>query len=110
MSEYRIEGGFPIQGTITVSGNKNAALPCIAATLLTSEPVTLHNIPDIADTAVMLEILKALGASVKSAGKIRGQFTPKTYATAIFPSSFRKKYVHPYCLPALFWRAAARFV
>ena len=69
MSEYRIEGGFPIQGTITVSGNKNAALPCIAATLLTSEPVTLHNIPDIADTAVMLEILKALGASVKSAGK-----------------------------------------
>ena len=54
MSEYRIEGGFPIRGTITVSGNKNAALPCIAATLLTSEPVTLHNIPDIADTAVML--------------------------------------------------------
>ena len=69
MSEYHIEGGFPIKGTIKVSGNKNAALPCIAASILTSEPVTLHNIPDIADTGVMLEILKALGASVKSAGK-----------------------------------------
>ena len=69
MSEYRIDGGDPRRGPIPVSGNKHAALPCIAATLLTSEPVTLHNIPDIADTAVMLEILKALGASVKSAGK-----------------------------------------
>ena len=69
MSEYHIEGGFPIKGTIKVSGNKNAALPCIAASILTNEPVTLHNIPDIADTGVMLEILKALGASVKSAGK-----------------------------------------
>ena len=55
---YRIEGGFPIKGTITASGNKNAALPCIAATLLTSEPVVLENIPDIKDTGVMLEILQ----------------------------------------------------
>ena len=44
MYEYLIEGGFPIKGTITASGNKNAALPCIAATLLTAESVTLHNI------------------------------------------------------------------
>ena len=69
MIEYHIEGGFPIKGTIKASGNKNAALPCIAASLLTDEPVTLHNIPDIADTAVMLDIVKALGASVESAGK-----------------------------------------
>ena len=37
MHEYIIEGGFPIKGTITASGNKNSALPCIAATLLTDE-------------------------------------------------------------------------
>lgn len=43
MYEYHIEGGFPVKGTIRASGNKNAALPCIAATLLTSEPVTLRN-------------------------------------------------------------------
>ncbi|HPX27841.1 MAG TPA: UDP-N-acetylglucosamine 1-carboxyvinyltransferase, partial [Treponemataceae bacterium] len=47
MYEYHIEGGFPIKGTVKASGNKNAALPCIAAALLTSEPVILQNIPDI---------------------------------------------------------------
>ena len=66
MYEYHIEGGFPVKGTIKASGNKNAALPCIAATLLTSEPVTLRNIPKIEDTGVMLEILKALGAEVEN--------------------------------------------
>ncbi|HIW36706.1 MAG TPA: UDP-N-acetylglucosamine 1-carboxyvinyltransferase [Candidatus Treponema faecavium] len=65
MHEYHIEGGFPIKGTVRASGNKNAALPCIAAALLTSEPVILRNIPQIADTAVMFEILSALGARVE---------------------------------------------
>ena len=62
MYEYVIEGGYPIQGTVTASGNKNAALPCLAATLLTKEPVILHNIPDIQDIKVMIDILQALGA------------------------------------------------
>ena len=68
MYSYHIEGGFPIKGTITASGNKNAALPCIAATLLTAEPVILENIPDIKDTGVMFEILKSLGVSVEKIG------------------------------------------
>lgn len=65
MYEYHIWGGYPIKGTITASGNKNAALPCIAATLLTQEEVILRNIPEIEDTGVMFSILKALGASVE---------------------------------------------
>lgn len=65
MYEYKIEGGIPIKGTIAASGNKNSALPCIAATLLSTEPVILRNIPDIEDTGVMLLILQALGASVE---------------------------------------------
>ena len=69
MHEYVIEGGYPIQGTVTASGNKNAALPCIAATLMTDEPVILHNIPEIQDTNVMLEILKSLGAKVEKISK-----------------------------------------
>ena len=51
MHEYLIEGGFPIKGTITASGNKNAALPCIAAALLTEEKVILRNVPEIEDCA-----------------------------------------------------------
>ena len=41
MFEYKIEGGIPIRGTVAAGGNKNAALPCIAASLLTDEPVIL---------------------------------------------------------------------
>lgn len=69
MSRYVIEGGFPIRGTVRASGNKNAALPCIAATLLTDESVILSNIPDIEDVHVMLEILSDLGARVERRGK-----------------------------------------
>lgn len=65
MYTYRIEGGFPIKGRIKASGNKNAALPCIAATTLTKEPVTLRNMPDIEDVLVMLEIAEELGVVVE---------------------------------------------
>jgi len=68
MDEYRIEGGFPIKGTIRASGNKNAALPCIAAALLTDEAVILRNLPEIEDMQVMLEIFTALGGSTESIG------------------------------------------
>jgi UDP-N-acetylglucosamine 1-carboxyvinyltransferase len=68
MYTYRIEGNFPIKGKIRASGNKNAALPCISAALLTDEPVILKNIPDIEDVSVMLEIIQALGAEVKRPG------------------------------------------
>ena len=66
MSEYHIDGGIPLNGTIKVSGNKNAALPCIAAALLTDEPVVLRNIPDIEDVSVMLDVFMALGGEVES--------------------------------------------
>ena len=68
MYKYEIEGGFPIKGTLRASGNKNAALPCIAATLLTREPVVLRNIPDIEDVQVMFDILRFLGAAVERQG------------------------------------------
>ena len=47
MSVYEICGGYPIKGSIRAAGNKNAALPCIAAALLTDQPVILRNIPEI---------------------------------------------------------------
>lgn len=65
MYEYLVEGGFPIKGTVHASGNKNAALPCIAAAVLSAEPVILRNIPQIEDVGVMLDILKALGGTVE---------------------------------------------
>ncbi len=69
MYKYVIEGSFPLKGKIRTSGNKNAALPCLAATLLTDKPVILENIPDIEDVHVMLEILSLLGAKVERINK-----------------------------------------
>jgi UDP-N-acetylglucosamine 1-carboxyvinyltransferase len=68
MHKYIIEGGFPIKGRIRASGNKNAALPCIAATVLARGPVVLRNVPDIEDVQVMLDVLRHLGASVEGIG------------------------------------------
>lgn len=66
MDQYRVEGSFPVKGEITASGNKNAALPCIAATLLTNETVTLTNVPEIEDVHTMLSVLRALGSTVEA--------------------------------------------
>ena len=68
MYEYRIEGGIPIKGTIQASGNKNAALPCIAAVILTKEDVILRNVPEIEDTNVMIKILQSMGVSAEKIG------------------------------------------
>ena len=64
MASYRIEGGFPASGEVTISGNKNAALPCLAATLLTDDPIRLCNVPDIEDVRVMCKLLENLGSRV----------------------------------------------
>jgi UDP-N-acetylglucosamine 1-carboxyvinyltransferase len=68
MSTFLIEGGHPLRGTISASGNKNAALKVLPACLLTDEPVTLHNLPDIQDVQTMRHILQDLGVAVTSLG------------------------------------------
>ena len=67
-STFLIEGGKPLRGEITASGNKNAILPILAAALLTDQEVTLENVPDIADVRVMLELLRSLGVDVDAQG------------------------------------------
>jgi UDP-N-acetylglucosamine 1-carboxyvinyltransferase len=67
----RITGGAQLHGRICVSGSKNAALPEMAASLLTTERVTLHNVPRVTDTTVMAEILSDLGGRVEGNGTVR---------------------------------------
>ena len=63
--QYVVEGGHRLSGTITPAGNKNAALPIIAAALLTEHPVTLHNVPRIRDTETLVELIRSVGASAE---------------------------------------------
>ncbi len=63
--QYIVEGGHRLTGTIAPSGNKNAALPIIAAALLTEHPVTLENVPRIRDTETLVELIRSVGASAE---------------------------------------------
>jgi UDP-N-acetylglucosamine 1-carboxyvinyltransferase len=69
MPVFEVHGGVPLSGTIRATGNKNAALPCLAATLLTAEPVHLSNIPRIRDVETLLQIMAAMGAEVTWTGE-----------------------------------------
>ncbi|MCB0061858.1 MAG: UDP-N-acetylglucosamine 1-carboxyvinyltransferase [Caldilineaceae bacterium] len=68
MTSFVIEGNHRIEGSIKPIGNKNAALPLLSACLLTEEPVTLHNIPEIGDVRTMLELMAGLGVAVTRRG------------------------------------------
>ncbi len=68
MEKFVIEGGTPLKGEVIPAGNKNAALPMLAACLLTEEPVILHNVPDIQDVQTMRKLIMSLGVEVDDLG------------------------------------------
>lgn len=69
MDKLRIVGGQPLRGEVTISGAKNAALPCLCAALLSAEPVTLSNVPLLNDIGTTLKLLQRLGVRVQREGQ-----------------------------------------
>src|ERR671924_73573 len=69
MEKLLIEGGVPLSGTVVPAGNKNAALPLLASSLLTDEEVVLHNVPHIRDVEAMLALLADLGVQTEWRGE-----------------------------------------
>jgi UDP-N-acetylglucosamine 1-carboxyvinyltransferase len=65
MDKIRVVGGRPLEGTVRISGAKNASLPDLCAALLTDQPVTLRNVPEVRDISTMGRVLTALGAEVE---------------------------------------------
>jgi len=82
MEKFIIEGGIPLRGEVTPSGNKNAALPILAACLLTDEPVVLHNIPQIKDVIDMRMLLENLGVQVETLDKNTWRLVAQDLRTA----------------------------
>ena len=81
MDKFLIRGGTPLQGKISISGAKNSALPCLAATLLTGETVTLHNVPYVKDLITQRRLLEDLGATVLTPELHTQKFTAKNIET-----------------------------
>lgn len=77
-----VEGGHPLAGGVEVDGNKNAALPLLAACLLTDRPCRLANVPRITDVGVMVELLRGLGAEIEGAGSSTLEVRCRRVATA----------------------------
>ncbi len=89
--QFVIQGGHALAGTVTPTGNKNAALPILAAVLLTAEEVILENVPDILDVHAMLAILDDLGVSVREEADGALAFKAETIrGTALDPDLCRR--------------------
>jgi UDP-N-acetylglucosamine 1-carboxyvinyltransferase len=91
MESFVIEGGRPLSGTVRASGNKNAALPILAASLLAADEVQLENVPRIRDVETMVHLLADLGASVEWTGSNEIQVDPRPVGkTALDPDLARE--------------------
>ncbi len=92
MSSFKIKGGLRLKGEITPQGAKNEALQVICAPLLTAEPVTIHNIPDILDVNKLIELVGDLGCTVEKLGKGSYRFTAAKINTEFLQTdTYRKK-------------------
>ena len=90
MGQLHITGGIVPHGTVKVGGNKNAALPMLAASLLTRETVTIHNMPDIIDVRTMMDIIRALGGHVEFKNNT-AVIDPSGIATSTIPKELCSK-------------------
>jgi len=91
MDKFIINGGIPLHGEVNPGGNKNAALPLLSACLLSEEPVTLRNVPDIKDVQIMGELIQSLGVEIKKLEATTWQIHAKEiHPTDLDPDLCRK--------------------
>ena len=93
---FRIDGGRPLRGEVRISGAKNAALPAMAAALLSGDDCVLENVPAIEDVRTMAEMLRSLGAAVTEADgslTIRGDGVAGTVAPTELVSALRASFL-----------------
>lgn len=81
MYSYKIEGGTPLRGDISISGSKNAVLGILAAAMLLDGPCELENVPDISDVHVMVDLCRSIGATITSKGAYSLRIDPTTIHT-----------------------------
>jgi UDP-N-acetylglucosamine 1-carboxyvinyltransferase len=91
MEKFIIEGGVPLNGEVSVSGNKNAALPLLAACLLTEDEVVLHNVPTIRDVGDMRHLIESLGVEVTDLGGGSWRIAARTICPADLDPDVCKK-------------------
>ena len=84
MGSFKIEGGRRLKGEVVPQGAKNEALQILCAVLLTAEPMTIHNVPDIVDVNKLIDLLRAMGVAVEKLGEGSYRFTAKNVDIEFF--------------------------
>ncbi len=91
MDKFEIEGGYPLRGTVTISGAKNAVLPLMAASILFEKPFTLLNVPDVQDVFTLAELLDVLGVKAERLEKGKWRIDPSRITSTRAPYEIVKK-------------------
>ena len=91
MARYIVTGGIPLNGHASISGNKNSILALLPATLLANSPVTLHNVPQIADVAAVVKILEIIGCRITGLGTSTLTIDPSRIRNVVIPPELTKK-------------------
>ncbi len=107
MERFVIEGGRRLNGSITPAGNKNAALPLLAATLLTDAPVVLQNVPQIGDVANKIALLRKLGVHAERGGDHSWTFVAADVGDAQLDVALSRSIRTSVLLAGRCWPAAA---
>ena len=91
MEQYAIRGGNPLVGEVEIGGAKNAALGILAAAVMTEETVTIENVPDLRDTAAMLQAMESIGIRVERVDRHTVKITAKSIQDLVIEEDSIKK-------------------
>ena len=85
MARYEIHGGTPLNGSVTISGAKNAVVAILPAALLVKGVCRIENVPDISDVRILLDIIEGMGAKVETGSTVL--FASEAFCEALFTNS-----------------------
>ena len=103
MEQYAIKGGNPLVGEVEIGGAKNAALPILAASVMTDETVYIENMPDVRDTNVLLSAMENIGVIVKRTDRHKVTLNASNISELVVEDENIKKIRASYYLMVLFW-------
>ena len=91
MEQYAVKGGSPLVGEVEIGGAKNAALPILAAAVMTDETVLIDNMPDVRDTNVLLQAMESIGVFVERVGRHTVKINGSHINSVVIDGDFVKK-------------------
>ena len=91
MEKYAIVGGTPLTGQVEIGGAKNAALAILAAAVMTDDPVTIENVPDVRDTRVLMQAMESIGIKIEHIDRHTVKMDSSKVSDCVIDDEYMKK-------------------